>query len=543
MLLPFYKKRFGLLGQIILLVGAVLLLSGIMTIFLFSSIVDEIIEDATGREALTTARMVAENESIITALEEEEHPQQIIQPVTEQMRKTTGADYIVIANTSGIRQSHPHTDQIGKPTKTSNEAPLSGESIVFIDDGVLGEAVKAKIPIHNKNGEIIGVSSVGILTDEVDDQILLYQLQIAFFGGITFLAGIPGAFFIARRVKRLIFNLEPEEIAHAFSEKQAILESMNDATIAVNRDFKVLSANKRAREILGEQTIERLTEPHIVKLVQNAMQSRDEEFVQEQILLNQNIYLIDGAAIFTKEAKVSGYVLTLRPFSEVQALADELIEIQQQTAHIRAQNHEYLNKLNTLNGLLILNRFDEAKKFIKMEVNELQKTVAFLISTVKDPLIIAVLLGKVNRAKEMKVSFSFEENSQWTDWPDDIRSDYVVTIIGNLIDNAIEAAAVHKGTEAHVHVTYTDFGNDLIIDIEDNGKGMSKEEQSYFFKEGVSSKTNTASQHGLGLTIMQNALEQIGGSWYRTERKEGGTCMTIAIPKLQTHIEENNNDV
>ncbi|MCS0787996.1 sensor histidine kinase [Cytobacillus pseudoceanisediminis] len=523
---PFKFKQPGLFGQMVLLVLTVLLICILLIIISFSSIIDQMIEKTTGQQALTVAELVAENDSIIDAFNTD-HPAQLIQPIAEKLRERTGADYIVIANGDGIRYSHPYPNQIGRVTETSNKAPLAGDSIVFIGNGVLGEAVKAKTPIYDKSGKIIGVSSVGFLTNEVEGKIFVYQLRVAGFGGLALLIGIPGAFYIARRVKKLIFNLEPEEISHAFSEKQAILESIGDATLAISPDLKILSANKKARGILGEHAKDTLTELHLKALIQNALENPN-LFIQKQVLINNSIYIVDISPIQAEETAITGFVLTIRPFSEVEDLANELIEIRQHANHIRAQTHEYLNKLNTLNGLLLLERYEEAKALMKMEVQELQQTVTFLMSTIKDPLIVALLLGKVNRAKEMKVLITFDENSQWLDFPDTIQSEHVVTVVGNLIDNALEASSAWKGKSANVHLSFTDYGDELIMDIEDNGKGMTSEEEAYFFTEGATTKNDP--QHGLGLTIMQHALSQLGGEWYRTDRSEG-TCMTIAIPK------------
>lgn len=536
---PFKLKRPGLFGQMVLLVLTVLILCILLIIISFSSIIDQMIERTTGQQGLTVAELVAENDSIIDAFDTE-HPAKIIQPIAEKLRKRTGADYIVIANGEGIRYSHPYPKQIGKVTETSNDAPLAGDSVIFIGNGVLGEAVKAKTPIYDEEGTIIGVSSVGFLTNEVESKIFTYQLRVAAFGGLALLIGIPGAFYIARRVKRLIFNLEPEEISHAFSEKQAILESIGDATLAISPSFHVLSANKKARDILGKHAKGILTEPHLKALIGTALQNPD-RLIQEQVLISNSIYIVDISPITAEETAISGIVLTIRPFSEVEDLANELIEIRQHANHIRAQTHEYLNKLNTLNGLLLLERYEEAKAFMKTEVQELQQTVTFLMTTIKDPLIVAVLLGKVNRAKEMKVSFTFDENSQWLDYPDTIQSEHVVTVIGNLIDNALEASSEWKGQNAAVHLSFTDYGDELVMDIEDNGKGMTSEEEAYFFTEGATTKNHP--QHGLGLTIMQHALNRLGGEWYRTDRPEG-TCMTIAIPKNKpeyTTAEEREN--
>ncbi|PAD15671.1 ATP-binding protein [Shouchella clausii] len=526
MAFPRKLKRLGLFGQMTALMAIVLLVSLLLVTVFFSSIIDGMIERTTGEKALAAAELIAEHPDIIDAFADQ-NPAARIQPIAETLRKRTGADYVVIANTEGIRYSHPHENQIGQKTETSNKAPLAGKSTVFIGNGILGEAVKAKTPIFNREGDIIGVSSVGFLTTEIKDDILFYQLRVAGFGGLALLIGIPGALYIARRVKKLIFGLEPEEISRAFSEKQAILESVGDATLAVGPDLQILSANKRARVILGSHVDGELTEPQLQAFIKQAAEN-PEKITQQRLLIASTLYIVDAAPILAKHAAI-GFVLTIRPFSEVEDLANELLEIKQHTEHMRAQTHEYLNKLNTLNGLLLLEKYEEAKAFMKAEVTELQETVTFLMASVKDPLIVAALLGKVNRAKEMKAALTFAEGSTWLDYPATIKSDHVVTVIGNLIDNALEAAVAHQGANAHVHIAFTDFGNDMIMDIEDNGKGMTPKEEAHYLQTGATSKSE--GQHGLGLTIMQHALHQLHGTWFMAERPGGGMRMTIAIPK------------
>lgn len=202
MAFPRKLKRLGLFGQMTALMAIVLLVSLLLVTVFFSSIIDGMIERTTGEKALAAAELIAEHPDIIDAFADQ-NPAARIQPIAETLRKRTGADYVVIANTEGIRYSHPHENQIGQKTETSNEAPLAGKSTVFIGNGILGEAVKAKTPIFNREGNIIGVSSVGFLTTEIKDDILFYQLRVAGFGGLALLIGIPGALYIARRVKNL----------------------------------------------------------------------------------------------------------------------------------------------------------------------------------------------------------------------------------------------------------------------------------------------------------------------------------------------------
>lgn len=527
--MPIGKKRIGLFGQMVLLMLTVLSISLLLVIVFFSTIIDDWVEKTTERHALTVATLVAEHEGILDGLATDT-PSQSIQPIAEALRRDIGADYVVITDDQGNRYSHPRVEEIGNPTETSNAEPLAGRPIVFIGDGVLGEAVKAKVPIYGENQEVIGVSSVGFLTDELREEILFYQLRIASFGGLGLLIGIPGAFFIARRVKRMIFDLEPEEIAQSFLEKQVILNTIQDATIAVGTDFRVMSVNPKANVLLQLEIHDAVEDVQLKEIVYNRLEN-DMDARQERIVLDDAIYLVDTARIETATVKMAGVVLTIRPFSEIEHLANELLEIRQQSEIMRAQTHEYLNKLNTINGLLLLDRHDEAKAMIQQEVEELQQTITFLTATVKDPLVVAVLLGKVNRAKEMKVSLTFDQESTWLDYPDHLQSKHLVTVIGNVVDNALEAVFQHRGIEGIVHVSYTDFGDELIMDIEDNGKGMTEQESRDYMLYGHTSKRDK--NHGLGFTIVQHALQTLNGTLYQTRRESDGMRMTIAIPKRE----------
>ncbi len=524
------KIRVSLLTQMALLITIVVFISTFLIITLFSSILDEIIEHYIGQQAMTVAKLTANNKEIIKAFDEE-HPSKKIQPVAEGIRKTTGADYVTVANTKGIRYSHPNPNYIGRHTATSNDASIKKHhSVIYKGNGVSGAAIKAKTPIWNSNGEVIGVSSVGFLINNIEKQIFEYRTKIIKLSIIPLIVGVMGALLIARRVKKLIFGLEPEEISFLFKEKEATLESIRDATVTVNIEERVTSMNKRARELFDDHQLVLggiIKNEYLSDLIKEVIRKKDSQ-TNKNLLLGHQLYVLDLSPIL-KENEVKGIVLTIRTVSEIEQLTAEFSKIRTFSENMRAQNHEFLNKLNTIYGLISLKQYDKALEIISSEVKERQDTISFLVSSVKDPLIAACLLGKINRAKELKVNLEIEHDSSLTNTLTMEESKNLVSIIGNVIDNALEAAREKNELNGKVKVSFTDLGKDIIFDIEDNGLGIPKGMESTIFIDGYTTKRE--GNHGLGLAIVKSSIALFNGEIYIGSSPLGGARFTVVVPK------------
>lgn len=529
----FFKPvRFSLLTQIALLLTIVVIISTFLVSLLFSSMIDEMVESYMGKQAMTVAKLTAQNEKIIDAFQEK-NPTGTMQPIAETLRKTTGASYVTIVNTKGIRYTNPNLDSIGKHTATSNDASLLREqSVIYKDTGISGPAIKAKTPIWNGQGKVIGVSSVGFLLNDVEEQADVYRMKIIQLAMIPLAIGAVGAMIIARRIRKVILGLEPEEISSLFKEKEATLESIRDATIVINEQNQVSSMNRKARLLFGDQTIQKgyvIKEKKLQTLLKEVLTFKEERVNQPLVLENQ-LFIADLSP-FLKNGQTEGVVLTARPMSEVEKLAEELSQMKAFSENMRAQNHEFLNKLNTLYGLLRLGQYERAMQLISQEVQERQDVIAFLVSSVADPMIAACLLGKLNRAKELQVSLTIDEESSLSVALTAQEAQQMVSIIGNIIDNALEAACIEKGKEGKVSVSFTDFGKEVVFDIEDSGAGVPAHMEEMLFKEGYTTKTGE--NHGIGLTIVHHALQRLKGDIYLSKSQLGGTRFTIVVPKKE----------
>lgn len=523
-------KKTRLLTQMVVFISIIILITIVSVSALFSNMIDDIVKTSLGNQAMIVAKMAAQKEQIINAFNDPS-PSLVIQPIAEEIRESTGAGYVVIGNRQNIRYSHNITKYIGKPMGSSSKQVFENNaSIIYEGTGISGRAIKAKTPIYNKDGEIIGVSSVGFLTSEVEGKVHSYRLKLLQFSIFILLVGITGAIFISKRVKKLIFNLEPEEISFLFKEKEATLESIRDATVAVNKEGEVTSINKRARELLKYDNIEKgmkLKLGRLNSLVENVIEGK-QHVVNQKVIFGHQLYLVDASSIQENE-RIRGAVLTIRPVSEIEDIIDEVSRVQNVSDHFRSQNHEYLNKLNTIYGLITLEQYDEARELISGEVKERQDIVVFLTSSVKDPFIAACLLGKVNRAKELKVELEIDKDSNLESIPTTLNTKLFVSVLGNLIDNAMEAAVQANDNKAYVKVSFTDIGSEVVFDIEDNGKGIPEEWQDMIFIEGFTTKEGE--NHGLGLAIVKNTLKKLDGEVFISTSDSGGAQFTIVLPK------------
>lgn len=523
-----FKSR--LLTHMVALISIVVFASMALAGTVFNVMLGEIVTKYIGHQSMTVAKMVAMNDQIVEAFDAPD-PSAIIQPIAEKIRLETGASYVVVGNTEGIRYSHTNPSQIGKEMVGGDNGPvLEGKSIVSQAVGSLGPSLRGKTPIFNKQGEVIGIASVGFLLDNIatmDDE---YEWKIFRNALLLLTLGLIGAYLIARRVKSLIFGLEPEQISFLFKEKEATLESIRDATVAVDVRETIVSMNKRARELFQGQPLSVGGKLQHVQLKEAMRGVAETGLVQtnQRIFLNHEVYLMHVAPIMEQD-RARGVVFTFRTESEIEQLTDEFTKIKAFSENMRAQNHEYLNKLNTIYGLLTLQHYEKAIELITEEVRERQDVIALLMNSVKDPLIAACLLGKINRAKELKAQLEIDPNSNLTQIPPDMDTKPLVSILGHLIDNGMEAARDRNGAGAQVKLSFTDYGNDLVFNIEDNGPGIAKDRQEAIFEAGCTSKHGD--HRGFGLAIVKSALKKANGQLFIDDSPLGGARFTVVIPK------------
>jgi two-component system CitB family sensor kinase len=398
--------------------------------------------------------------------------------------------------------------------------------------GTLGLSLRGKTPIFDANQHVIGVVSVGFLIEDINKTTLTYRNYIILFAAITLFIGCAGAIFIANGVKRSIFGLEPEEIGLLYQEKRAILESIHEGIIAVNKDGIITMVNQTALRMLhtleendipGKPILEVLPGSRLLEVIK----SGTAEFDQEMII-NDSTVVVNRIPILDHQHQVNGAVSSFRNKSELLQLTEELTQVKRYAEALRSQTHEYSNKLYTIYGLIQLESYQEAMDIITRETDIHQNLIHFLLKEIPDPIIDGILIGKFNRANELKVELDIDKESTFQDVPASISRNHLVTIIGNLIDNSFAVLAADSDNKK-VHIFMTDLSDDLIIEVEDNGGGIFPEAAQHLFEVGYSTKQE--GNRGFGLPLVEQAVQQLGGYLTFDTLPQRGTIFTVAIPK------------
>jgi two-component system, CitB family, sensor kinase len=527
-------------SKLMLVILLLIISIGIIFEVTFKNIMETNLKHEIGNKALSVAQSIANMPDIKEAFHAE-NPAAVIQPVAESIRKQVGAEFIVIGNTNEIRYSHPNPKRLGqKMVGGDNGLVFKGESVISESIGTLGPSLRGKAPIFQQ-GEVIGVVSVGYLQTDIEKEVSKIQKKIFFTTFLILIGGLLAALFISLNIKKALFGLEPKEIAWMYQEKHAILESIHEGIIAIDTDGRITVVNETAHKILGVPNERLLRGKRIEEVIENTnllevVRSGKAEYDKEIIIFGV-VFLANRIPIFNKKGDVIGAVASLRNKSELAQLLQELSHVKAYAEGLRAQTHEYSNRLYTLLGLIQLGSYKEAIDFISKEVDVTQGFIQFLMKEIPDPIIAGFILGKVSLASELKVNFSIDRESSFKDIPQEISRDALVTIIGNLINNAFEAVKENKNGEKRVSLFFTDLGKELIIEVEDNGKGIDSHDTGQIFIEGFTTKDRN-SNAGIGLSLVQNAINSLGGYVTFSSNVGEGTIFTVAIPKSMGDVND-----
>ena len=498
---------------------------------LYTAMIGEVLEDQIGKRALQVSRTVAQIPLVKQRIVKE-HPEGYLQSLAEQIRREVGAEFIVIGNRDGIRFSHPKTDRLGKKMVGGDNAPAleRGESYVSRAVGTLGPSIRGKVPIFSEDGSIIGVVSVGYLQENVRGIIYDQQLKVGALEGVLVVFGILGAVSISNRFKRAIFGLEPEQIARLLTERETIIDSIREGIVAIDREAKVTVVNRQAIDILGKDSEAQVIGQPIRDVLPGAKLSRilsgGEQRHDQELEVNDAIMLINTVPMLEK-GEIIGAVASFRRRDELDILAKQFSQVKGYSEMLRAQTHEYSNKLHTIAGLIQTDHNREALELICQETAGYQGLIAFLAKAVPYPVLAAFIIGKYNHAQELRIDFEIDPDSQLKEVPSELSREKLVTILGNLIDNAFDAA-LQGGNQTKVKLSMTDVGNDLVFEIEDSGTGIPTERSEQIFKRGFTTKQN---DRGQGLYLVEKALKDLGGQITLGNSDLGGALFSVFIPK------------
>lgn len=453
-------------------------------------------------------------------------PSRVLQPLAESVRAASDLTFVVLADRDQVRLAHPDPSLVGRELSTDASDALSGREVVATERGTLGRSVRAKVPVRDAAGEVVGVVSVGSLEERVTAQwraalprLLLYLLLALGIGAL-------GSWLLARRLKRQTFGLEPEEIARLLEQREATLHGIREGLVVVDGSGRLTLVNDEAQVLLdlpedssGRTVSELGLPPRLHDVLSGATDGEDEIVLRagRVLVLNRKPLQVRGRGI--------GSVVTLRDRTELEHLTRELGGARSVTDALRAQAHEFSNRMHTVAGLLELGEHEEALSFIERLTAVREELTARLTEQVGEPAVAAVLLAKTAYAAEHGVELRLAPDTALPAGTG-ANPEALVTVVGNLVDNAVEALG-SDGGEVQVRLVTSVEG--VLIEVRDSGPGIAPELANEVFRHGFTTKiAQSAGSRGLGLALTRQACVTRGG-WVDV-RNEEGAVFTALLP-------------
>ncbi|MEU9978276.1 sensor histidine kinase [Streptomyces sp. NPDC051014] len=513
-----------LLMQVVIAAGVAVLATG-----LFLAPLSKQLDQEAMRRALAIAQTTAQDPQIAEGvLTTRPSPTGPVQQEAERIRKATHAEYIVVMDLREVRWSHTTPSEIGRHVSTSAKDALAGQDVMQIDNGTLGRSARGKVPLYDAEHRIIGAVSVGIAYDSVRARLLSAIPGLLAYAGGALAVGALAAWLISRRVQRQTRDLAFSDISALLAEREAMLHGIREGVVALDRGGRIRLLNDEARRLLGigDEAVgrspdEALGEGRTTDVLAGRATGTDLLTVRgHRVLVANRMPTDDGGA-----------VATLRDRTELEQLGRELDSTRGLIDALRAQDHEHANRMHTLLGLLELEMFEDAVDFVGEVVGDHRVTAEQVTEKIQDPLLAALLVGKATVAAERGVALWVSDRTRLPDRLVDPRG--LVTVVGNLVDNALDAVA---GTpHARVEVELRAEGRAVVLTVCDTGPGIPAEQRELVFTEGWSTKKPPAhGKRGIGLSLVRRLAERQGGSAVVGEADGGGAQFTVALPEALT---------
>ncbi|GAA1533415.1 sensor histidine kinase [Nocardioides humi] len=507
---------------LVLQVGTVLLL--VVTGILMASY--DARRDSRSRatqRAVAVAQTVADSPTVRDALRGID-PTAVLQPWTEQVRRDTDTDFVVVMALDRTRYTHTDPAQIGgRFVGDLGDAPEGG---VFTQQytGTLGPSVRSVVPVQDGD-RVIALVSVGITVSDINRGLRRDVTVVVLCGGLVLLLGLAGAWLLGRRLHRVTHGMGEQELARMYEYYSAVLHSVREGLLLLDGEGRVQLVNDEARrllalpdDVIGTPIEDLGLAPGLVAAARGRTAESDDLY-----LAGERILVVSSAPA-RWDGRDVGSVATLRDHTELRSVTGELEVVRRLTESLRSQNHESANRLHTVVSLIEMGRPEEAVEFATSELHVAQLLTDRVVGAVDDPVVAALLLGKSAEAAErgidLAVSGAVPEGTG-------VPGRDLVTVVGNLVDNAFDAVA--DADPRRVAVSFEGDAGALVVRVGDSGPGLDDTAAARVLDRGWTTKATPGTGRGLGLALVVQAARKHGGDVAVGRSPLGGAEFVVTL--------------
>lgn len=501
-----------------------------------------------GRRMTGISAAIAANPLVLEAAGSPD-PSAMLQPYALEVMKDAGADFITIMAPDRTRWTHPRQEELGKPYIGSIDAALGGQVHTEVIAGTLGPSVRTIAPVTDADGNVRALVSAGVTIRTVDVALSGRLPALLAIGLTLLLGGSVAAWLLGRYLNRVTRGWGPEQLAQLFAYYESVLHSVREGLILVDTRGRVVMYNDQAAELLGLPPQAAGSDPvrpqplaelpladSLKELFESGRTAHDEiHLTGPRIVVVNQGPAIGAASPGARRPAVYGTVATLRDRTEIESLGSELETMRTLSDALRAQTHEHANRLHTMVSLLELGRTREALDFATQDLELSQQLTDEMLSSVDEPVLSALIMGKAAEANERGVKLTLSTDGSASVAGLAIQD--LVTILGNLLDNAIDSAAEGPLPRlVELSVESDDEGLDL--GVHDSGPPIDPQETENILRHGYSTKSVPTSGstsgskrtggRGIGLALVRQAVQRLGGTL--TINGVRGTKFQVFLP-------------
>ena len=388
--------------------------------------------------------------------------------------------------------------------------------------------------VKNDNGEVVGYIVTGYSDEIVNNSTIDSVLFLLLMTVLGLVVGIWGAIYLSKRIKSVLFGYEPEEIARMLRERDILLNSVREGIVNINSNGRITLVNSEASILLQQAGIKNVSEimgmnasDVLKRLPINDIIKDGKTLVDASVKIGNTIFILTAVPLLLEDKNIVGAVLTFRKKSVVEEMANQLTGFKNYATALRAQTHEFMNKMHVIMGLIDMKAYDELKNFTQEIAYNRQSEVSYIVTRLKDITLSGFILGKISRSRELDIDFSLTEESELHSELDVPSVHDIVLIAGNIIENAFDALKNFDG-ERIVNLSILDFDREIVIVVEDSGPGMDESIRKHIFQRGFSSKCESG--HGFGLYLVKQSIDSLNGTISVESAPGEGTIFTVRLP-------------